>query len=254
MMLPALIAFAVASVVAVLLWWVNRRQLVRTRAELDDAHTRLRDLELSFRRFAPAEVVNALAERDEAASTGRRQVTVLFADLKGFTALSERIEPEQLVDLLNGYLQAMDGAVAAHHGRIAKFMGDGLLALFGAMHANPWQARDAVHAALAMRAALDEYNASASEALAMGVGIHSGEVVAGVMGSARLREFTVIGDVVNTAARVESLTRTHDVDILITDAVRAQLEGAFRLREMTRAEVKGKAESLATWAVDGRAD
>ncbi len=231
----------------------NSARLSRTERNLDGAQERLRGLELSFRRFAPPEVVEAVAELGIHATTNRREVTVLFADLKGFTALSETLDPSELVDLLNGWLAAMDGAIAAHHGRVSKFMGDGVLALFGAMHTNPWQARDAVNAALAMRDALTRYNAAHGHLpLAMGVGIHRGEVVAGVMGSERLREFTVIGDVVNTAARVESLTRRFGVDILVTGAVNTALDGSFDVEEMPAAEVKGKADSLVTWAVRGR--
>lgn len=106
-----------------------------------------------------------------------------------------------------------------------------------------------------MREALKQYNQSLAEKglpqLAVGIGIHTGEVVAGVMGSDRLIEFTVIGDPVNTAARVESLTRTHGVDILITEAVQRTLDRRFALRAMPPLMVKGKSEPVATYAVEG---
>src|SRR5207247_9183694 len=113
--------------------------------------------------------------------------------------------------LLNGYCERVSRALTGHRGRVAKFIGDGSLALFGALEANPWQTNDAAHAALAMRAALADYNAALGgeglPALAMGVGIHRGTVVAGVIGSAELVEYGVIGSAVNLASRVQALTR-----------------------------------------------
>jgi adenylate cyclase len=138
---------------------------------------------------------------------------------------------------------------------VSKFIGDGILALFGALAHNPWQVDDAVHAALAMRAALDSYNQRLRQAghpeLSIGVGIHTGTVVGGVFGSAELMEYTVFGSVVNLSARVESLTRNHQVDILITGAVRAALDPRFRLRPMPSMEVKGVSTAVETFAVEG---
>src|SRR5262249_9751130 len=148
------------------------------------------------------------------------------------------------VNILNGYFQAMTEAITMHHGRVTQFIGDGLLALFGALEPDPWQAQDAVKAALDMRRALARYNedlaARGFPALAFGVGIHSGEVVAGVMGNRSLSSFTVVGDTVNTAARVEQLTRNHGVDVLITEPVRSKLDGRYTVRELPAALVKGK--------------
>ncbi len=236
-------------------YFVVRGRVAGLEQRLRHAHTKLEELERSFQRFAPPEVVERLAADNMAIEPGAREVTVLFADVQGFTTMSEQLDPVVLVEMLNGYFHAMDTAIGAHHGRISKFMGDGLMALFGAIDANPWKAQDAVRAALAMRAALVTYNATLQEqgrpSLAIGVGIHSGVVFAGVMGSQRLKEFTVIGDVVNTAARIEGLTRKHETDILITQAVRDGLDERFSLRAMEPTPVKGKAEPVMTFAVDG---
>ena len=128
------------------------------------------------------------------------------------------------------------------------------MALFGAFDNNPWQSADAVRAALAMRERLARYNeelaARGLERLEFGVGINAGEVVAGVMGSDHLTEFTVIGDSVNLAARVEAMTRVHGVDILVTDTVRAVLDDRFSVRPMPPTLVKGKSEPITTFAVD----
>ncbi len=182
-------------------------------------------------------------------------ITVMFADIQGFTHMSDRMDPAVLVDILNGYFRAMSAAITVHHGHVAKFIGDGLMALFGAVTKNPWQARDATLAALAMRDALARYNdtlrARALPELAFGVGIHCGTVVVGIIGNDALMEFTAIGDTVNVAAHIETLTRVHGADILISADVRAALDDRFRLRELPPTTIKGKSEPVTTFAVQG---
>lgn len=228
------------------------RQLDRL---LEDTHGKLERLQLHFARFAPDDVVEYLAEPGGEVKASRRTVTVLFADLKGFTALCERLDPEQMVPILNGYFSVMTQAISEHHGRVTELIGDGLLALFGALEPNPWQARDAVLGALAMRAALARYNdtlrARGVPELAVGIGIHRGEVLAGVMGNEELSKFGVVGDAINVAARVEQLTRELNVDLLITDEVRSELDGRFRVQGMPALAVKGKAEPIRTYYVTG---
>ena len=215
----------------------------------------LESLQQAFARFAPSEVVESIIAQGISTRSETKEITVLFADLKGFTSLAEILEPTQLVTLLNGYFAAMGEVIAAHRGHLSKFIGDGLLALFGALEPNPWQTNDAVHAALAMQRALARYNeglaAQGVPALAAGIGIHRGPVVAGVVGNAALMEYGVIGRTVNVASRVEGLTRVHDADVLVTDAVRAHLDARFRLRALPAVEVKGLPEPLVTFAVDG---
>lgn len=258
-MLSAALA-AVASALALAAgwaWWRKARAYRRLSAAFDTAAEELEHLQRAFHRFVPRDVVEGVIQRGVHTSGERRMVTVLFADLVGFTALSERSEPEVVVRLLNGYFQAMASAISGRNGYVSKFLGDGILALFGAPDYNPWQALDAVEAALAMRAAMADYNAEiAAEGhapLRLSVGVHRGPAVVGILGSAELVEFTAIGDTVNTAARVEALTRQFAVDILISADVRADLDERYMLRAMPPAEVKGKAEPLATFAVVGRA-
>jgi adenylate cyclase len=180
---------------------------------LGDATHELELLQRAFSRFAPAAVVEDVIAQGVSTRSAKKDVTVLFADLKDFTPLAEHLDPEVLVRVLNDYFERMTRAIDAHRGHVAKFIGDGLLALFGALEPNPWQTSDAVHAALAMRAALAELNSRLDgdglAPLAAGIGIHRGLVVAGVMGSAELMEYGVIGSTVNVAARVERLTRVH---------------------------------------------
>jgi adenylate cyclase len=216
----------------------------------------LERLQTAFGRFAPEEVVEQIAARGVAQAATEREVTVLFADLKGFTPLAGMLGPAKVVDLLNGWFREMTAAIAAHNGHVAKFLGDGLMALFGALERNPWQARDALLASLAMRDALVRYNTSLAArglpTLSFGVGIHRGPAIAGVIGSSEWMEYTVVGDTVNVASRIQDLTRVHDVDILVSEEMRAALDGAFRLRELPLAPVRGKAEPIRTYAVLGR--
>ena len=254
-----LVAVSAALLAAVCLVAWRQRERVRTLERLlaRESH-QLEDLQQAFARFAPSEVVEAIIAQGISTRSETKEITVLFADLKGFTPIAEQLEPTQLVGILNGYFAAMGEVIAAHRGHLAKFLGDGLLALFGALEPNPWQTNDAAHAALAMRAALASYNdglrTQGLPVLAAGIGIHRGPVVAGVVGNAALMEYGVIGRTVNVASRVEALTRVHGVDVLVTDAVRAKLDGRFRLRELAAAEVKGLPDPLVTFALEGFGD
>lgn len=252
-MLTWLLAGATLALAA-LLYGARRRAASRGQ-RLEAAARELETLQAAFARFAPAAVVEDIIAEGVSTRSEAKEVTVLFADLVGFTALAERLEPGRLVAVLNGYFEAMSRALTAHRGHLAKFLGDGMMVLFGALEHNPWQAHDAVRAALAMRRALADYNAMLMRAgvtpLAMSIGIHRGPVIAGVIGTAGLVEYGVVGRTVNVASRVERLTRVHDADILVTDAVRSALDDRFRLRGMPAVEVKGIPEPLVTFAVEG---
>ncbi len=250
--LGALAAVAFSALAALVL--LGRRQNGQLEKLLMAADDRLEHLQRQFERFVPADVVERLTQASDEFAPERRQVTMLFADLRGFTALCDRLDPAVTVTLLNDYFRHMTEAITRHHGHVTEFVGDGLLALFGAMEANPWQARDAVLAALEMRAALARYNASLRSQglpeLRFGIGIHGGEVVAGVIGTVGLSKFSVTGDPINVASRVEGLTSTYAVDLLITEDIRRMLDGQFRLRAMPPVIVKGKAEPIQTWHVE----
>lgn len=245
---------ALAVVLGVLLLLRTRRARALEHALARSAED-LENLERAFSRFAPQGVVEKLTSGTRDIDPKRREVTVLFADIVGFTQLSESVDPGVLVPILNDYFRRMAGIIREHHGHVSRIMGDGLMALFGSLDTNRWQAPDAVRAALAMRAALLVLNQELRERsqleLQIGVGIHRGDCVAAVIGSHEMMEFTVLGDPVNVAARVEGLTRTHGVDVLVTDAVREQLDERFALVEMPPSPVKGKAEPMVTWAVEG---
>lgn len=250
------IAVLVLAVLAVALQR-QRRTTRSLQAQLEAAAAELQQLQEACSRLAPAGVVQRLvadgttAPVDDVAE--RKIATALFADLVGFTAMSERLEPPVLARVLNGYFQRMSDAIHEHRGHVSTFLGDGILAYFGAIQPNPWQCDDAVRAALAMRAAIVEYNvelvAEGLPALALGIGIHRGPGLAGMIGSRERREYGFVGRTVNLAARVQSLTRVHRVDILITDALRVELDSRCVLAAMPPATVKGIADPVVTYAV-----
>ena len=241
------------------LWAAASRRERRLARLLAAADERLEQLQRQFERFIPPDVVERLTGASADYPPQRRRATMLFADLRGFTALCDTLDPALTVRILNDYFRCMERAVHRHHGHVTELVGDGLLALFGALEPNRWQERDAVLAALAMRAELTAVNAQLRAEglpeLRFGVGIHSGEVVAGIIGTGRLSKFSVTGDPINVASRVEGLTRSFEVDLLVTDEVaRALADARFRLRAMPPAAVKGKAEPLRTFHVESFTD
>jgi adenylate cyclase len=256
MFLAGLSLVLAAALVVVLRARSRERQALQGALERRSAE--LEHLERAFSRFAPDEVVERLSQGVTQIEPERREVTVMFADLVGFTRMSEQVDPAIMVPVLNEYFARMSRVIRDHHGRVSRIMGDGIMALFGALDANTWQASDADRAALHMREELERFNEDLAARdfprLEVGIGLHHGPVVAAVVGSDEMMEFTVMGDAVNVAARVEALTRTHGVDILVTEAVRAKLDPRFAVRAMAPATVKGKSEPIITFAVDGVAD
>lgn len=229
----------------------QRARLRAQQAQLAVAAQALQQLQQSCARFAPANVIDRVATDGVEAAAERKEVTALFADIVGYTALSERLEAPVLARLLNGYYQRMSDAISAHRGHVSTFLGDGILAYFGAFEPNPWQCDDALKAALAMREALEGYNrrlvADGLPALGIGIGLHRGTVLAGLVGSHERTEYACVGRAVNLAARVQALTREHGVDVLLTDEVRAHLDPGFHLRALPATPVKGIAAPVVTW-------
>jgi adenylate cyclase len=236
-------------------WLRGRARVAKLRRALEAKSAELERLQVSFARFAPEEIVERILAEGVSARGERKEVTALFADLVGFTALSESVEPDVLVRILNGYFERMSRAITEHRGHVSTFIGDGILAHFGALQPNPWQANDAVQAALAMRAELAAYNreldAEGLPTLALGIGLHRGSGVAGLVGSRELMQFAFVGRIVNLAARVQDLTRSFQVDILLTRAVKDGLDPRFALRELAPTEVRGIAGPVEIFAVDG---
>jgi len=203
------------------------------------------------RYFSP-EVAARVEELGDGAATGEsREVTILFSDLRDFTALGETLSSEQVVAMLNEYHARMVDTVFAHGGTLDKYLGDGIMAYFGAPVAQDDHAERAVRCALAMQEALAGLNAERAArgepALRMGVGVHTGTVVVGDIGAPRRREYTAIGDAVNVASRIEELTKLHGAPVLVSDETRRRVGAALAFAPAGAATVKGKARPIETW-------
>ena len=185
-------------------------------------------------------------------------MTVLFSDIRGFTTLSERGQPEDVVQTLNEYFTRMVHLVFLHKGTLDKFVGDMVMALFGAPLSDPQHADHAVEAALDMVAELGKLNqkwkAEGRPELDIGIGINTGPMIAGNIGSEAIMSYTVIGDAVNLGSRLESLNKQYGTRIIISDATRQQLTGNYRFRPLGDVVVKGKTKPVAIFEVVGRAD
>lgn len=208
------------------------RELERRRASAERARGNL------ARYFSP-NLVDLLAERDEPFGPVRRQnLAVLFADIVGFTALSESMPPEDVVALLRTFYELMTAQIFAFGGTVEKYVGDAILATFGVPMATGHEAGQALKCADAMLAALDDWNQERNAAgefpLGMGIGVNYGPAVIGDVGSERTMSFTVIGDTVNTASRLQNLTRILDTPLLVGDATitAAKVAPDERVREI----------------------
>ncbi len=175
-------------------------------------------------------------------------VTVCFTDIRNFTAFCETRRPAEVVTFLNLYFERMCAVVDRHGGVVNKFMGDGMLVIFGAPHPVEEDARRALDAAIEMTVEVERLrNSGEFPELRVGIGLHRGEAIVGAVGSSQRREYTVIGDVVNTAARVQALTKEYGVPVLLTAEVMQQL-GAIPVQHLGVARVRGKEERLELFA------
>jgi class 3 adenylate cyclase len=196
----------------------------------------------------PEYVVKQLLDNPDSFRLGgaNQTVTVLFADIRGFTALSERENPERVVRLLNRYFSAMSEIIFAHGGTLDKYIGDGLMAIFGAPNATPDDALNAVKAAVAMQRRLMMLNgelvAEQLSPVSVGIGLHTGVATIGYIGSDKRSEYTAIGDTVNLAARLES--NALGGQILVSEATAAAINGAFPLLAHEPLSVKNRVQPV----------
>ena len=187
----------------------------------------------------------------------RKPVTVLFSDVRGFTTLTESADSHALVKQLNEYFQEMVAHVFAQHGSLDKFIGDAVMAVWGSIVSQGPQpdALNAVATALAMKRSLkklnEDWKARGMPQLAFGIGVNHGEVIVGNLGSAEKMELTVIGDAVNLASRLESLTKEYHLDLLLGETVAALVRGHYLLRTVDHVQVKGKTKPVEVFAVVG---
>ena len=214
-----------------------------------------RKMKRLFGQYVSKDVYDQLVANPDLARLGgqRRQMTVLFSDIRGFTTVSEKGQPEEIVAILNEYFTRMVEIVFAHKGTLDKFVGDMVMALFGAPLDDPHHAEHAVDAALEMIRELNRLNekwaAEGRPALDIGIGISTGPMIAGNIGSEAIMSYTVIGDSVNLGARLESLNKEYGTRIIISQATREALPGRYQFRPLGDVVVKGKTRPVAIFEV-----
>lgn len=215
---------------------------------------RLRDQQKDLvRRFAAPEVAQDLLDSGFSLGGKLLQATVMFSDIRGFTALAEALPPGETIELLNTYYALMFDAIGGHGGVVTSMMGDGLMAVFGAPVPLPDHAESAVRAAQEMVELIELFNREQSAAgkatIRVGIGIASGDMVAGYVGTNQRATYTCIGDTVNLAARLEAHTKVVQRVILIDDATRASLRNGFGIEPLGPVPFKGKAAAVEVFAV-----
>ena len=228
--------------------------LLKARVSSGLEKKRLRDEQKELlRRFATSEVAQDLQESGFAIGGRRVNASVLFCDIRGFTALCEDQSPEAIIELLNTYYTLMFDAIGAHGGIVSLMVGDGLMALFGAPQALENSAQSAVSAAQEMMSMIAGLNidrsANAEADINLGIGIATGEVVAGYAGTEQRATYTCIGNTVNFAARLEAHTKVASCDILIDEGTRIGLEDHAALRPLRQVQFKGFSDALDVYSV-----
>jgi adenylate cyclase len=203
-----------------------------------------------FGQYVPPELVEEMSRDPKRYSLQgeRREMTVLFSDVRGFTTLSEGLAPEELSDLMNVFLTAMTRVIHHHRGTIDKYMGDAIMAFWGAPLHDPEHARHALEAALEMESELEAVRAAFRERgwpeIAIGIGLNTGVMSVGNMGSEFRMAYTVLGDAVNLGSRLEGLTKEYGVTTIVSETTRDAVPG-FLFRELDRVRVKGKERPVA---------
>jgi adenylate cyclase len=215
---------------------------------------REKELRRTLSRYLSNEVIDRLMVQGDAGLGGSsHEVTILFSDIRGFTPLTERLGASETVALLNEYFSFMEDVVTNRGGLIDKYIGDAIMALFGSPFPSDNDAANAVQAATDMFQVLHILNARRAEedkgAIRIGVGIGTGTVITGNIGSPKRMDFTVIGDPVNLAARTEAATKTYGADILVCDTTWARLTERPRSRRVDIVRVRGQTRPTGLWEV-----
>lgn len=212
----------------------------------------------AFGRFVNRDLAERLLNEEIKLGGERKRVTIFFSDIRSFTAISEKLQPEEVVSFLNEYMTLMVDCVNRNKGTVDKFIGDAIMALWGTPVSYGNDVENAINAALLMRQTLINFNknrgSSKRPRISIGCGINTGTVLAGQIGSQEKMDYTVIGDAVNLASRIEQLNKAFGTDILLSEESYAEVRDIFRCIKMQKIYVKGKEKALQIWAVMGRAD
>ncbi|MCC5814213.1 MAG: HAMP domain-containing protein [Leptospira sp.] len=210
----------------------------------------------AFGKFVNTELAEKVLHGELKLGGSRRECAVFFSDIRNFTATSEGMEPEDVVEFLNHYMTDMVACVNQKKGVVDKFIGDSIMAVWGAINTTENDTENAIDAALLMREALVKLNLNRKNNkmpyIRMGIGINTGPVIAGQIGSDERLEFTVVGDAVNLASRIESLNKDFNTDILISDSSLEKVKGIYDVVKMKSIHVKGKQKAQTIYAVLGR--
>ena len=227
----------------------------RYNSVMDSLETRTLLIRKTFGRYVSDEVVEQLLKSPDALKLGgeRKKITMLTSDIRGFTATSERLEPEEVVKILNFYLQYMTDIINSYNGTIDKFMGDGILVLFGAPTSREDDAQRAIACAVSMQLAMSEINqqmkAWGFSELQMGIGINTGEVVVGNIGSEKRTDYSVIGSPVNLTYRIESYSTGGQ--ILISESTRQETNSIVNIHSQQQVKPKGVKEPITIYEIIG---
>ena len=218
------------------------------------------ELKDTFGKYVSIEIARHLIENRKVSLGGENiAATVLFSDIRNFTTMSEQMSPEEVVSMLNSYFSYITEPVMENHGVINKFIGDAVMAIFTPHLGSDNHVEDAINAALGMRQRLAELNASGRLKMPVrfGVGLNTGNLVAGNIGTEKRFEYTVIGDTVNVASRMESLSKNFDHDIILSQATVDQIPSGFaarlQLEKTDPVQIKGKSQPAAVYKLLGRA-
>ena len=222
---------------------------LRSRLRLYEEKHLLRD---TISRYVSPEMCEEILKNPALLQLGgrRQEVTVLFADIKGFTAMSESLDPEEVVEVLNIYFTEMVDLVFKHQGTLDKYVGDALMAVFGVPMPLPHAATRAVECAVAMQRRLVEMQAQNRTPIkGVRIGINTGEAIVGNIGSDKRMDFTVIGDAVNVAARLQELAKELEADTLVSEATYRQVEGRFQFVPLAPVVLRGRQEPTAIYGL-----
>jgi adenylate cyclase len=231
--------------------------LLRARVNASLEKKRLRDQQRELiKKFATAEVAEDMAESGFALGGKFIEATAMFSDIRGFTSITESQSPADTIELLNTYYTLMFEAISGNSGVVNQMVGDGLMAIFGAPLPLENKEDQAVRAALEMIEMIDLFNfdltAQGKAAIRIGIGIATGNVIAGYTGTSRRATYTCVGDTVNLAARLESHTKVAGKPILIDETTKLALRSPFSIDEVGEVEIKGKAQAVKVFTVHGR--
>ena len=217
---------------------------------MDDL-SKINKVKSTFKKYVSKNIVDKLLENENSLNLGgeESEITILFSDIRGFTSMSEKLSPKQIVKLLNKYFQSMIDVVFKFNGTLDKIVGDELMVLYGVPLKNENDTENAIQTAIEMFKSLDKFNSKivkdGFEPFKIGIGINKGKAVSGNIGSEQQMNYTVIGDTINLGARLCSHAKSGE--ILISKSVKDVIKDVHKFKEISPIEVKGKSKPIDVW-------